>query len=390
MPELIRPWKVPSFSLAEKFVPSRGGSQPEITEFHPKSREEVVVPLDHFAQNKQGPGFGARCMVNRRNFVASASLLPFGLSSEAFGGSTLFITPAQTHQEIPLGPFQGGEYLGTFGLGQKLGIQIAPTSPQRIAIHVYSGGLPGLGYDGKWQQILKGRQTGNGPDFVADGGGWNIQGTFAKVKGTTHKGGSLVAERIPARSPITLGAKPSAGAKILFDGAKLDAWKRAKKDNDGNLMVGCETVDNFRDFLLHVEFRLPFLPDQKGQDRANSGVYIQNRYEIQILDSFALEGSKNECGSIYEYRAPDVNACLPPGQWQSYDIEFHSPVFENQKKIKNARINVIHNGILIHDHVEIPGQTGYGRKEGPDPGPLHLQNHGSPVVYRNIWILNRN
>lgn len=329
-------------------------------------------------------------MLNRRYFVASSGLLSFGLNSSALGYGEAWEGPKETPLDGSAKGFPAGEYLGALANGGKFGIQIAPTTPQRLAIHAFSGGLPGFGYDGLWQQILKGKQIGVGTSFVADGGGWTIQGNLENLKGTNQKGESLMANRIPVREPKNLGIKPPPQAKTLFDGQSVDGWKRAKKDSEGNLMVGCETIDTFRDFLLHVEFRVPFLPDQKGQDRANSGVYIQNRYEIQILDSFALEGSKNECGSIYEFRAPDVNACLAPGQWQTYDIEFRSPHFKHAKKTKNARISVYHNGVLIHDNVEIPSQTGYGRKEGPEAGPLHFQNHGSPVVFRNIWILERN
>ena len=324
-------------------------------------------------------------MLNRRRFMASHSMFPISMGSllSGFGVST------KQPKENPPTEFQGGEYLGSFTDGKNFGLQIAPTTGQNFAFHVYSGGLPGLGYDGLWQEQLKGRLSDNSLNFLADGGGWMIEGDLKNLKGFNQKGESLKATKIPARTPKTVGLKPSGLVKILFDGGSLDSWKRGKKDKDGNLQVGCETVDGFRDFLLHIEFRLPFLPNQKGQDRANSGVYIQNRYEIQILDSFALAGTKNECGSIYEFRAPEVNACLPPGEWQSYDIDFRSARFEDRKKIKNALISVRHNGVLVHNQIEVPNQTGYGRKEGPESGPIHLQNHGAPVVFRNIWIIEK-
>ena len=324
-------------------------------------------------------------MLIRRKFLVSFGASPLAFSPGIFG----FWEPNPAHAANLSKNFTGAEYLGSLANGQKIGLQITPTSPQRLAIHVFSGGLPGLGYDGLWQEILKGKQIGSSRNFKADGGGWVIEGNLESFQGTNQKGESLKAEVLPGRTNKNLGMKPPPSAKILFDGGVLDRWKRGRKDSDGNLQVGCETVDSFRDFLLHVEFRLPFLPMQKGQDRANSGVYIQNRYEIQILDSFALQGTKNECGSIYEFRAPAVNACLAPEQWQCYDIDFRSPRFENGKKLKNALTTVHHNGVLIHDKVEIPSQTGYGRKEGPEAGPIHLQNHGSSVVFRNIWILEK-
>ncbi len=291
------------------------------------------------------------------------------------------------HPNLPKGIFPPSEYSATLATGKPFGLQITPTSPFRVAIHAYSGGLPGLGYDGSWEQSLKGKWEGGNLAFVGDGGGWHIQGNPNSLQGNNHKGEIFQGVTVLPRFPIALGKKPPIGAKVLFDGTNPKPWKQSKKNQEGYLCVGCETVDSFQDFLLHIEFRLPLLPEKRGQDRANSGVYLQNRYEIQILDSFALEGTKNECGSIYEYRAPKMNACLPPNQWQAFEIDFRSARFEAGKKTKNAVISVKHNDILVHDKIDIPNQTGYGRKEGPEPGPIQLQNHGSQVVFRNIWIL---
>ena len=131
-------------------------------------------------------------------------------------------------------------------------------------------------------------------------------------------------------------------------------------------------------------------PNVKGQGRGNSGVYIQRRYEVQILDSYGLPRKNNECGSIYKTRAPDKNVCKKPGEWQSYDITFRAARFDgegkNAKKVKNARITVRHNGVMIHDDVDVPNKTGAGRPEGPEPGPILLQEHGNKVEFRNIWI----
>ncbi len=152
------------------------------------------------------------------------------------------------------------------------------------------------------------------------------------------------------------------------------------------------TKQNFRDFKLHVEFKTPQLAaNVKGQARGNSGVYLQRRYEIQILDSFGLPPKNNECGSLYTVKAPDKNVCKQPGEWQSYDITFHAARFDGQgknaKKVKNACITVWQNGVLIHDDVEIPNKTGAGQPEGPEPGPILLQEHGSEVMFRNIRIV---
>ncbi|MHC4110170.1 MAG: DUF6807 family protein [Planctomycetota bacterium] len=152
------------------------------------------------------------------------------------------------------------------------------------------------------------------------------------------------------------------------------------------------TKRDYKDFKMHIEFKLPKLsPNVTGKGSGNSGVYIQRRYEIQILDSYGEPPRKNGGGSIYKFKAPDKNACKKRGEWQSYDIIFHAARFKGQgnnaKKVKNARITVKHNGVLIHDDVEVPNKTGAGLKEGPDPRPILLQDHGNEVWFRNIRIV---
>jgi hypothetical protein len=143
---------------------------------------------------------------------------------------------------------------------------------------------------------------------------------------------------------------------------------------------------------LHVEFRVPYKPEAHGQERGNSGVYLQGRYEVQILDSYGLQSKDNDCGGIYEVAAPRVNACKAPTVWQSYDIDFHAPVFRDGKKVEPARISVVQNGVEIHKDVEIPvDNTRAGLGGDPSqPGPIMLQDHGNPVQYRNIWLLPLN
>lgn len=198
----------------------------------------------------------------------------------------------------------------------------------------------------------------------------------------------------------------SAGEILLFDGTDFSHWTDPKSNPvqwkivDGVMEVAPKkgsiiTKQNFQDFKLHLEFNVPEKPPgTKHQDRGNSGVYIQRRYEVQILDSYGLKSGKNDCGALYKTKPPDSNACKKPGQWQSYDITFHAPRFEKQgkdfKKIKNARITVLHNGVLIHDDVEIQNKTGLGRPEGPDPGPILLQDHFNKVRFRNIRIVPLN
>jgi len=152
-------------------------------------------------------------------------------------------------------------------------------------------------------------------------------------------------------------------------------------------MTGTTTNLAVNDFHLHLEFRTPYMPYARGQGRGNSGVYIQRRYEVQILDSFGLTGQPNECGGLYRQQSPAINMCSPPLTWQTYDIHFQAARWDkDNKKTRNAVITVFHNGFPIHDQQEIKSKTGAGKAEGPEPMPIHLQHHGNPVAFRNIWI----
>ncbi|MFC7989731.1 family 16 glycoside hydrolase [Streptomyces pilosus] len=184
----------------------------------------------------------------------------------------------------------------------------------------------------------------------------------------------------------------------LFDGGGLDRWQHTdgrpvEWPVDGGAMEVCcgdiRTKSGFDDFKLHLEYRLPKLPpDVTGQDRANSGVYLQDRYKIQILDSYGdTTPATDEAGAIYLKKAPDVNAAGPPETWQSYDIVFRAARWDAEgNKTSDARVTVVWNGRKIHDDVVIDGPTGGGAPEGPAAGAIRLQDHGNAVRYRNIRI----
>jgi len=199
---------------------------------------------------------------------------------------------------------------------------------------------------------------------------------------------------------VEIATVESDDAIMLFGGAGLSQhWTTGKDEAIGWKHTGdtvtispragsIMTKRNFTDFKMHIEFKIPQMPAKvKGQGRGNSGVYIQRRYELQILDSYGLQLQTNDCASMYKTRAPDKNVCKMPKQWQSYDIIFHAAKFDGNRKTKNARITVWHNGILVHDDFEIPNKTGAGQKEGPEPGQILLQDHGNEVSFRNIWIV---
>jgi len=188
----------------------------------------------------------------------------------------------------------------------------------------------------------------------------------------------------------------------LFDGSGFDGWRSRDGGEVGwSIDKGAMTVvpgagsvvteETFTDCFLHVEFRCPDMPEAEGQHKGNSGVYLQGRYEVQVLDSYGWEvPGLGDCGAIYNQHSPLVNACLPPEQWQSYDIVFRAPRFdEDGNQISDARLTVFLNGVLIHNNVELNGPTGGHLDEDvAEPGPLMLQDHRDVVSYRNIWLVH--
>ena len=226
-----------------------------------------------------------------------------------------------------------------------------------------------------------------------------------RFTGTFHgrKTGSFAMEKV-VRLSRTLGAKPPAGAIVLFNGKNFNEWKHTGKKpgadsvqwkpTGGAMEVkrgsgSIITRKEFADVKLHLEFRTPFMPDARGQGRGNSGVYLQGRYEVQVLDSYGLEGRDNECGGIYSVAPPLVNMCAPPTQWQTYDITFRAPRFDSTgKKKQDAYMTVIHNGVKIHNNVKVSkATTAAPGGEAGQRGGIYLQDHGNRVQYRNIWLV---
>jgi len=269
----------------------------------------------------------------------------------------------------------------------KFGVQVIALGNGKFHAVGYEGGLPGAGWDGGEKKEADGKTTDGVTVFEeADAEIKDGVMTFKNDKGDEVMG---TLKKIVRKSP-TLGAKPPKGAVILFDGNTPDNFEKGRMTPDGLLMEGVTSKRKFKDFTIHLEFRTPFMPKSRGQGRGNSGFYAQGRYEVQILDSFGLEGKDNECGGIYKVGPPKVHMCFPPLSWQTYDVDLTSAVFEDGKKVKNARMTVRHNGEVIHDDIEIPNHTTAAPlPDGEGPGPVFLQNHGNPVRFRNIWVVEK-
>jgi len=303
----------------------------------------------------------------------------------------LFALGLQAQDKKPVETFTDAEKAGADFLvqgeyeGPKLGAHAIADGDGKFTLVFYAGGLPGAGWDEKTKSKSKGQTEGaktvvTGEPYsgaIADGTltGKGPEGEFTLKHVVRHSG--------------TEGAKPPDGSVVLFDGSGADEWKGGKLVEGNLLNNGVKSKKAFKDFKLHIEFRLPFMPRARGQGRGNSGVYLQDRYECQVLDSFGLEGKNNECAGFYTLVAPKPNLCYPPLSWQTYDIEFHAAKYEDGKKVVAARATVRHNGVEVHHDVELKNSTGGGQKEEDAPGPLQLQNHGNPVVYRNIWVVEQ-
>ncbi|WP_231756623.1 3-keto-disaccharide hydrolase [Lignipirellula cremea] len=348
------------------------------------------------------------------NSTAVASLLACGLAIPAQAADGLWTSADD--KSLPADFAVQGEYVGEVAGGGKLGAQVIALGDGAFQAVLFEGGLPGAGWDGKHRSLLDGQlkdgkatfapATGDkkylaGPpaqfsatsDFPPAGQkAYTAAVTGDKLTGQSEAGASFTLARTERKSP-TFGMKPPQGAEVLFGGENADAWTGGRVDEETGLLNtdGKDILSKkkFNNYTMHIEFMLPFKPAARGQGRGNSGFYQVDHYEVQILDSFGLEGKNNECGGIYTKASPSVNMCLPPLTWQTYDVEFTNAVADaSGTKTKNAMVTVKHNGVVIHQQTVIDGKTG-GSRSAPEgtPGPIKLQGHGNPLQFRNIWVV---
>lgn len=320
-------------------------------------------------------------------FVASA-MMTLGISTGVFAaGGEAFLDAEKAGPDFKV----QGEYEGTIGEKTKFGAQVVALGEGKFDVVLLQKGLPGgpkdAAWDGKTRVMLKGETKEGG---VVELSGTNFKGTIKDgvLSGTAEENVKYEGKKVERKSP-TLGAKPPEGAIVLFDGSNVDAWQPGKLAEDGLMGVGTRTKQKFQDFTLHLEFRTPYMPKSRGQGRGNSGMYLVDQYECQVLDSFGLTGENNECGGIYTVAKPAVNMCFPPLSWQTYDVDFRCARFDaDGKKTEDAVVTIKHNGFVIHDKLVLKKTPGGGQNE-EKPGALFLQDHGDPVRFRNIWIVEK-
>jgi hypothetical protein len=333
-----------------------------------------------------------QCSFGPRLAVLSALFIFAACQIQAAGDNKtkVWTDPDVARLEDPDFAIQG-EY-GSTSAGAPAGVQVVALGNGQFDAYLLQDGLPGLGWTSeKSRSVLKGLREGDKVVFTSPdkkmaativGGNLLLTGEDGKKSTLPHID----------RTSSTLGAKPPKDAVVLFDGGSAEQWENGKSENGLLLATGCTSKQRFGDYTLHLEFRTPYMPFARGQGRGNSGVYHSGRWETQVLDSFGLEGQDNECGGIYSISKPRLNMCLPPLAWQTYDVEFTAAKFDaSGKRTAWPRITVRLNGVPVHEDLELAKDFTTSAPitkplDGPE-GPVFLQEHGNPVVFRNIWIV---
>lgn len=285
------------------------------------------------------------------------------------------------------GEYEGRIVLPDFPLNS--GLQIVATSETTFDAYLLDGGLPGAGWDQKGRRLFQG--SGYPSATLTSETSPLVLRYLAHYPGLIfvyHRGYRIGTLRKIHRTSPTTNLQPPSGAIVIFNGKEEPRLKNVKINPNGTLGIGAETTDLIHNARIHVEFKTPFEPNNTGQGRGNSGVYIQRRYEVQILDSFGLDLEPNRCAGLYRQKSADINMAFPPESWQTYDIYFYAAKFNAEgKRTQKARITVVQNGVKVHDNYELVNKTGAGRKESPEPGPIWFQDHRNLVQFRNLWMV---
>jgi hypothetical protein len=299
--------------------------------------------------------------------------------------------------QVAVGDDFMGDYKGSFipdnSVKLEATAQVVAEGDGYYRVVMTSPGKPG--YAGANVEIY-GREFGQEVGLFGRAGGYHWHGNIkgGNLVANSEYGQSFQLSRVENKSP-TVGLKPMPGAVVLLpfeQGQKpdLSQWvnRQWKALDDGSMQCAPGKGENRtkqefgRIERLHIEFRLPLEPRNRGQGRANSGVYLADQYEVQVLDSFGLTHTSGDCGGLYGIARTRVNASLPPETWQTYDITFEPAKLDSDGKVlEQTKITVLHNGVMIHDKQEIPD------KKPRLKGPLQLQDHGHPIQYRNIWLV---
>ena len=285
-----------------------------------------------------------------------------------------------------------GEFLGEItpvdGEKEQLGLQLRARGDGSFDAQSFLGGLPGQEKHKPEAFRMIGQRS---DDFVVlSGGPWVMIVEKEHCLLVDRKGNKIGKLNRLHRTSPSMGALPPEDAIVLFEGKNVDQFTNAQMTKDGLLMEGADLKPMFQDFNLHVEFRIPYMPKAEGQSRGNSGLYLQSRYECQVLDSFGLDRLYDGLGALYRFKKPDVNMAFPPLSWQTYDVQFTAPRWAaDGSKVRNARLTSWINGVKVQDNVELPNKTGAGSPEEPILLPIRFQDHGDPVRFRNIWLVDR-
>ena len=345
-------------------------------------------------------------MILRRDLLKTAAALPAAAFAQGVTG------PARDSDAF-LGDWHGRWKSEARPAGAPLMAQAIPRGRDRYQINFIEEFDQRCGPDA----VVEGRAKSGKLRFSGSGWSGDASGESMRGEGVIFRSSAQFELKKTVRLSPNLGTKAPQGAVVLFDGSDLGKWEGINaihatgpvvwKVQNGityappipkgqaGVFRHLGTKEAFRDYRLHVEFRLPLYPEATGQARANSGLLFEDYsyHELQILDSYGLPGYYNDCGAIYKIAAPIINMCAPPLQWQSYDITYHAPRYTDDGKLNEAaRITVDQNGKLIHKDLELPYTLNGAKLRQEQPkarkvGRIRLTYHDSPVAYRNIWLV---